>query len=319
MQLVISQTQDVHNGPVAPGAAIGTVKSVLNSKGAVGRPAGEERIDKLAGLIVASPAAPDPRYDKPGYWNPAVVTRPDGKATVTLALPERSTAWVLHAKGITADTLIGEATKELAVRKGLFGELKLPEAFTDGDEPEIGVTVHNDLADRGSLLVTLKTIVGGRAIEAKRTLEVKGRGIYEMAFKTILRRPENVQEAKLAARDCPGSAFGRCPRGGYNLHPKREPDRRENGAVPFGGIRTSRCGIRVDRRGPGRRRPGPACRAALAVRDSGLRGRERIGRIRRDHLGRAAGSDVAGIAPDANLHWPHGRAQPAGSEWGPPA
>ena len=51
-------------------------------------------------------------------------------------MPERSTAWKLLAKGITTETLAGEATDDLAVKKDLFGELKLPLAFTDGDEAE---------------------------------------------------------------------------------------------------------------------------------------------------------------------------------------
>ncbi|MHC4180255.1 MAG: MG2 domain-containing protein, partial [Planctomycetota bacterium] len=53
------------------------------------------------------------RWQETGYWNPAVVTGEDGKATVTIAMPERSTAWKFMAKGITAETLAGEATDEL--------------------------------------------------------------------------------------------------------------------------------------------------------------------------------------------------------------
>ena len=68
------------------------------------------------------------------YWNPAIVTDKDGKATIALVLPEQSTAWRLLAKGITADTLAGEAAETLTVKKDLFGELKLPASFTDGDQ-----------------------------------------------------------------------------------------------------------------------------------------------------------------------------------------
>ncbi len=125
-----------------------------------------------------------------GYWNPAVVTGDDGKATVTFTVPERSTAWTLMAKGLTVDTLAGEAADELIVKKDLFGELKLPLAFTDGDEAEVTVSVHNDAVEKGQIEVTLKTTVGDRTVEQKKTVEVESKGIHGLAFNTSLQLPE---------------------------------------------------------------------------------------------------------------------------------
>jgi uncharacterized protein YfaS (alpha-2-macroglobulin family) len=77
------------------------------------------------------------------------ITDKDGKATVTFPVPERSTAWKLLAKGITAETLAGEAGDGLTVKKDLFGQLKLPLSFTDGDEAEVLASVHNDAVEKG--------------------------------------------------------------------------------------------------------------------------------------------------------------------------
>ncbi len=77
--------------------------------------------------------SPQLRPDETGYWNPAVQTNEQGLATVTITLPNRSTAWTLAAKGITADTLAGEAKESLKCQKDLFGQLKTPAAFTDKD------------------------------------------------------------------------------------------------------------------------------------------------------------------------------------------
>jgi len=136
-----------------------------------------------------------------GYWNPAVVTGADGKATLTLTVPERSTAWRFVAKGITAETLAGETTSDVVVKKDLFGELKLPMAFTDGDEAEVQVAVHNDAIEKGAIEVTLKTTIGGRSTEEKKTLQVQSKGLHELVFKTSLRRPE-------AARDQTSGSTG---------------------------------------------------------------------------------------------------------------
>jgi len=133
-----------------------------------------------------------------GYWNPSIVTGEDGKATVTFAVPERSTAWTLLAKGITAETLAGEATDELVVKKDLFGELKLPLAFTDGDEADVLVSVHNDAVEAGQIEVTLKTTIDGRSVEEKKTVDVQSKGVHELAFKCVLHRPDEPNEAEPA-------------------------------------------------------------------------------------------------------------------------
>ena len=125
-----------------------------------------------------------------GYWNPAVVTGEDGRATVEFTLPERSTAWKLLAKGITTDTLAGETTDELVVKKALFGELKLPLAFTEGDEARVLASVHNDLVEEGTIDVVLKTTIAGRTVEEKRTLKVTKKGIEELSFTVKLDRPQ---------------------------------------------------------------------------------------------------------------------------------
>jgi len=105
---------------------------------------------------------PEVPIEETGYWNPAIVTGEHGQATVTFTVPERSTAWTLLAKGITTETLAGEATDGLVVKKDLFGEIKLPPAFTDGDEADVLVSVHNDAVEAGQIEVTLKTTIDGR-------------------------------------------------------------------------------------------------------------------------------------------------------------
>ncbi|MGA2032865.1 MAG: tetratricopeptide repeat protein, partial [Thermoguttaceae bacterium] len=125
-----------------------------------------------------------------GYWNPAVTTGDDGQAQVTLTLPERSTAWRMLAKGISSQTLAGETSNDLAVKKDLFGELKLPLAFTDGDEAQVLATIHNDAVEKGPIEVTLKTTIGQRTVQETKTLETAAKGLQELSFKTTLARPQ---------------------------------------------------------------------------------------------------------------------------------
>ena len=131
-----------------------------------------------------------------GYWNPAVETGPEGKATVTFSVPDRTTSWTLLGKGITTDTLAGEGTADLVVKKDLFGELKLPLAFTDGDRAEVLASVHNDAVEQGTLEVTLKTTIDGRSVEEKKTVAVTSKGIHELSFAVSLERPKSSEDDK---------------------------------------------------------------------------------------------------------------------------
>jgi uncharacterized protein YfaS (alpha-2-macroglobulin family)/TolA-binding protein len=130
-----------------------------------------------------------------GYWNPTIVTAENGEAVATFTLPERSTAWRLAAAGITETTMAGQAETDLAVKKDLFGELKLPLAFTDGDQAQIVATVHNAAIDAGQIKVTLKATVGGKATEETMTLDVTSRGLLEVPFAVTLARPADAADA----------------------------------------------------------------------------------------------------------------------------
>ena len=154
-----------------------------------------------SGAILLSALLPQ----ETGYWNPIVTTGADGKTTLTLNVPERSTAWKLLAQGLTAETLAGEASDDLVVKKDLFGEIKLPLAFTDGDTAEIPVTVHNDAIEKGTIEVILRTTIAGRKVEETRRIAVKGKGMEEVSFKAELSRPplppgEGRGEGSTAAR-----------------------------------------------------------------------------------------------------------------------
>ncbi|HPM82478.1 MAG TPA: MG2 domain-containing protein, partial [Candidatus Anammoximicrobium sp.] len=147
-------------------------------------------------LAILKTAAPDGAVllrglsaHETGYWNPAVVTGPDGKATLTFVLPDRSTGWSLLAKGITQDTLGGEARQEFTVRKDLFGELKCAAAYTDGDKTEVVVSVHNDAVEKGEIQVALTTRLGDKSNTETKKLPVAAKGIQELSFQQTLQLP----------------------------------------------------------------------------------------------------------------------------------
>ncbi|QDT12981.1 tetratricopeptide repeat protein [Planctomycetes bacterium K23_9] len=116
------------------------------------------------------------------FWDPTIVTDDAGQATITITMPARSTAWRLQAKGINGKTLAGEATVDLITKKELFGEMKLPLAFTVGDKASVPVEIHNSLPGARSIKVVFKAALGDKSTEQSKTIEVPGPGIYALSF-----------------------------------------------------------------------------------------------------------------------------------------
>jgi uncharacterized protein YfaS (alpha-2-macroglobulin family)/TolA-binding protein len=130
-------------------------------------------------------AAPRERFVETAYWNPSVVTGKDGKATVKFRAPAALSEYRFTARGVSGrDTLVGQATADLAVRKEFFVDLKVPSALTQGDKPRFSAEVHHK-GVVGPLVLRLTTYAGGREVVMPRRVEVKADGVEEVLFDPI--------------------------------------------------------------------------------------------------------------------------------------
>ena len=152
---------------------------------------GEEELQRLAedGLRLL----PGMANAETAFWDPVVVTDDAGTASVTIKLPDRSTAWTLRSKGINEESLAGQTELEVVTRKDLFGELKLPLAFTEGDVANVLAEVHNSLEGEREITVTFSATIGEKATEFTRTLEVSGPGVSELSFPVEITDGESIR------------------------------------------------------------------------------------------------------------------------------
>ena len=125
---------------------------------------------------------PRQHFAETAYWNPLVVTGKDGKARITFKAPTALSAYRITARGVTgADTLAGQATSSLTVRKNFFVDLKLPSSLTQGDKPRFIARVHHtDLV--GKLALRLNIYASGRDEVFPKTVELKQDGVDEVLF-----------------------------------------------------------------------------------------------------------------------------------------
>ena len=85
----------------------------------------------------------------------AIVTDKDGKAQITVTLPENLTTWKADVRAVTADSKVGQTTQELLSTKPLFIEMQTPRFFINGDQATVGATIHNNTDKSMSVNVSL--------------------------------------------------------------------------------------------------------------------------------------------------------------------
>ncbi|MDA1267429.1 MAG: hypothetical protein O2816_20300, partial [Planctomycetota bacterium] len=133
-----------------------------------GGPAGGEaarksrgrRANKDASRALAGEAL-TPEFDAhTAFWSPAVVTDEAGKGTLKFNLPEKSTRWRLTARGVSAETLVGDARAELVTKSDFFVELLTPLALVEGDQPRFAARVHNLTGKTGEAELVLTVRAG---------------------------------------------------------------------------------------------------------------------------------------------------------------
>ncbi len=78
------------------------------------------------------------------FFRGQVTTDQDGKAKLTVTLPENLTTWEADARAVTEDSRVGQTTGELVSTKPLFIQMQTPRFFVDGDRAQVGAIVHNN-------------------------------------------------------------------------------------------------------------------------------------------------------------------------------
>jgi len=138
--------------------------------------------------LLAAPVPPREAFVETAYWNPSVVTGADGKATVKFKAPEALSEYRLMAKGVTgSDTLVGQTSTNVAVRKNFYVELRTPSRLTEGDKPRFVARVHHVGLAAGSVVqVRLASYAGDQDQVDPKTVTITGDGVSEVLFDPIV-------------------------------------------------------------------------------------------------------------------------------------
>jgi len=78
------------------------------------------------------------------FFRGQVTTDEDGKAQLTVTLPENLTTWEADARAVTDDSRVGQTTGELVSTKPLFIQMQTPRFFVNGDQAQVGAIIYNN-------------------------------------------------------------------------------------------------------------------------------------------------------------------------------
>lgn len=95
------------------------------------------------------------------YWIADFTTDKSGRGSITAKLPDNLTTWVLTARGITKDTLVGDDSIEIVSTKPLLVRPVTPRFFVVGDQAELKMVVQNNTKEN----LTVSTLFEGTGVE----------------------------------------------------------------------------------------------------------------------------------------------------------
>lgn len=91
------------------------------------------------------------------YWNPSLITNPEGRGQVTLTLPDSLTTWNIDVRGLTLDTRVGQAQTELVSTKPLLIRPVTPRFLVSGDRVLMAAIVNNNTSSSLRVAVNLQS------------------------------------------------------------------------------------------------------------------------------------------------------------------
>jgi hypothetical protein len=78
------------------------------------------------------------------FWQPDIVTEPDGTATVQVTFPDSLTTWKATARAASRSSQFGQGEAEARTRKPLIVRLQAPRFFVVGDRVTLSAIINNN-------------------------------------------------------------------------------------------------------------------------------------------------------------------------------
>lgn len=95
-------------------------------------------------------------FQQTPLWEAHIVTDAEGKATVSVDLPDNLTTWALDARALTVETEVGQANAEIVVSLPLLVRPVAPRFFVVGDRVQLASVINNNTGSEQTVEATLQ-------------------------------------------------------------------------------------------------------------------------------------------------------------------
>ncbi len=95
-------------------------------------------------------------FQQTPLWAPRIVTDASGQAVVTVTLPDNLTTWRVDARGLTADTLVGDSLTDVIATLPLLVRPVTPRFFVVGDRVALAAVINNNTDAEQAVQATLQ-------------------------------------------------------------------------------------------------------------------------------------------------------------------
>lgn len=131
------------------------------------------------------------------FWNANVMTGTDGKATVTVPLPDNLTTWRATARAVTSDLRVGASVGKVLSRKDLILRLETPRFLTEGDTVTLAGIVHNYLDADKSTKIEIEVTGAQLLNQASQTITIPKQGEHRVDWQI---KAGSIGQIKLLAK-----------------------------------------------------------------------------------------------------------------------
>jgi len=131
------------------------------------------------------------------FWQPDVITGADGKATISVKLPDNLTTWRATARAVTADTRVGSSVGRVLSRKDLILRVETPRFLAEGDTVTFSGIVHNYLNTDKVTKISIE-VSGARLLDPpSQTVTIAKQGEHRVDWRVAA---QEVGEVRLLAK-----------------------------------------------------------------------------------------------------------------------
>jgi hypothetical protein len=127
------------------------------------------------------------------YWKTNIETGRDGKASVTVKLPDNTTTWRIHGVALDKETAVGEGVAKIVVGKDMVIQPLLPRFLVVGDRIVLGANFHNQTNTTKDIMASIQIEGADIKQELNRPLSIKPNSLSNLQWEIIPRRTGEIK------------------------------------------------------------------------------------------------------------------------------